>query len=442
MIRAHRECLRALAVAVAAVVIASGLGIWYYESSTSRSSRGPGVIADGPTFYQALASLNGSTANVSGGPWSIFSVIGIASPEPFSPNVVGYYLMVNLTMNACQADFDGVTLWNGSIPLFDGTFNSGTAPFWQVGYYSNASNEILVTTSVTGEPHVYAPIPFSSDCVRAWSSSFLSDPSAWAQSIEANGSLPVDSSVVGRVAWNNLDRGWIERNQPLAEVYALGPAIFSRTGDVPGGNWETYFMGCGIAGLAGIRPLYAAGVSRSGQWGGALNGTTNCALQDSGAPAADDGFYTLAPYTPSFTNSTTSTWVEIPFQVALAYLNGSIFTYDGWGLADRMLDVELRDSGNQSLAAAPSGCADWVSTLEDCAANPSGWYLVLLSSGGEWQTSFGVTSGGTGWSVPVAAVVSHQVLVLVAPRSWSVGGDQLEFSSLANGTAVTGTWTV
>ena len=153
------QSLRPLVLAIVIVVVLAGvLGGWYWIGRTENSPPVPVVRDDGPTFYQALASLNSSVANQSGGPWLIFSVMGIAAEGAYSPSVKGYVSFNNSApVNGCQAALNGLSMFNGSIPIFNGTVNSGTAPFWQFAYYSNTSSEVLVGTNVMGTPHLFTP---------------------------------------------------------------------------------------------------------------------------------------------------------------------------------------------------------------------------------------------------------------------------------------------
>jgi len=157
-----------LVVAVAVVMtVAGGLGTFLVLEQKAGSS--PTIVADGPNFYQALGNLNSSVANASGGPWQLYSAVGIASQVSFSPNVISYYtLNASVVPNSCQATLSGLTMFNGTIPTFDGTFNSGTAPFWQFAFYSNATKEILVGTDVLGTPRLSLPFSLTNPCVLAW----------------------------------------------------------------------------------------------------------------------------------------------------------------------------------------------------------------------------------------------------------------------------------
>lgn len=417
------------------------MGGWYFITH-QLPGPGPRAESDGPTFYQVLSSLNGTVRNTTGGPWSLVSVIGVASPFPFSPNVAGY-LRLNVTVNSCQEAIDGLTLWNGSLPHFTGVYSSGSAPFWQLAYYSNSSQAVLIATSVSGTPHVYAPVSISNNCTYAWTT-FRSDPSSWTNQILANSTLPVDSSVAAAVAWSNSDRGWIQQNTPLAEVFALGPGLFTATGDVYGGNWEVYFMGCGVAGYTGVRLDYAAGVSRTGDWGGALNLTRNCVTLNSTGPVIDQGINKFFFSPPGATTVAATSWIDIPYQVGVTALNGSFYGYyDGWGVANWMTKWSLTNSSGSPLQLGSPGCNTWVPVVSDCVTDTSGWYAVVLSATGEWINSYGVQpNGAVGWAEPVTAFASHQQLELVVPSSWNVPGDTLTVASTVSVCAVVGSVTL
>jgi len=430
-------------IAALILVVAGAGGGWYLYAIFHHSGTGGDNTVpprpDGPTFYQVLAKTNDSVENVGGGPWSLFSVIGIASPSPFSPDVKGY-LTLNRTVSSCDKYLDGVTLWNGSIPLFNGTPDSGTAPFWQLAFYSNTSNEVLITTSVSGAVHVYLPIPMISNCTLAWPD-FRAHPNYWSQMIYVNSSLPVNSVVAASMAWNETDRGWIATNLPLAEVLVLGPAIFKTTGDVAGGTWTDYFMGCGVARIpatTGWGLLYSAQVGRTGLGLGVINGSTNCALLNSGLPPLE-GKYGFLFSNSSSANDSASSWTTSTFQVEMAYLNGTVFSYDGWGVADWMVSLNLTSSTGDPLQVGGSGCPNWVPSIADCSSNESGWYVVLLSAVGGWQASYGVADSTSGWSVAVTGMVSNESLVVVVPTWWDLSGCTLTVASTVSTSSISGT---
>src|SRR5579863_6940900 len=71
---------KAAALAIAASIIVGGAaGGWILTQNHGVKGAAPLIRADGPTLYQALAALNGSVEGTAGGPWSLFSVFGIAA---------------------------------------------------------------------------------------------------------------------------------------------------------------------------------------------------------------------------------------------------------------------------------------------------------------------------------------------------------------------------
>jgi len=411
---------------IAGLVVAGGFGAWFFVIAPALNNAPSGPEGDGPTFYDVVRSANSTVENTTGGPWSLFSVYGIAAQVPFSMNVWGYPSQ-NVTVNACMAQFNGLTTWNGTPPVFHGSFDSGTAPFWQLGYYSVATQEILVVTDTMGLDHIYAPMSISSPCgSHAWYD-FPTSPDYWANQLTP---LPVNTPLAAATALPMMDPNWISKNQPLVEIYTSGPGMLTRAGDRAGGAWSVIVQGCGMAGVTGIEPLILGEVTRDGQIGGVINATTNCSIQYSGPPAGDDGAYGLlfSPVIVS-TSGTTSRFTS-SFQVGQTNPNGStVYNYDGWGLANWMVSLNLTNPDGVQLPMATSGCSTWVPSISDCLDNSSGWYAVLLSPGGQWLGSFGAPGGQTGWTVPVVSMVDHQQLVIVVPSGWRVSGDSLGANS-------------
>lgn len=442
----RRTGRRLVALAIVVVVVVAGtLGGWYLIQQSRRAPTSPSVRGDGLNFYQALGNLNSSVANESGGPWQLYSVVGIASQVYYSPNVINYYtLNASAVPNSCQAALSRLTMFNGTLPTFNGTFNSGTAPFWQFAFYSNVTKEILVGTDVLGAAQLSPPFPLTNACVLAWYE-FVDHPSQWLGQIYSNSSLPVNSPEAAQVAWTNLGTGfadrWIAGNSPLTEMYLLGPAMLERTSPAPpGGNWYIDFLGCGSAGYSGVRGISYAGVTREGQYAGDFNGTVNCALMSSGNPPGSLNFdYEVSFSSPSLAANITTQRVAAPYQVDATYSNGSMAFTDVWGLANWMTSWNLSTSSGSRLASAPTGCDSWVPSITDCSANASGWYAVIASASGEWINSYGALANGTmGWSEPVTALVSHQQLVIVAPSWWNVSGYRLTVTSTVSTSTVIG----
>jgi hypothetical protein len=414
-----------LAIVVASILVFGAFGFRLPFSSPSSVK----TVADGPTFEQVMAAVSSPVTDESGGPWALFSVYGIAAQTSFSPNLIGY-AHTNLTVNSCGQAFNGLTLWNGTMPRFNGTFNSGTAPFWQLAYFSNDSQEILLTTDVMGQISLYPPIPYPSACMPWYD--FPGDSAGWT----SVGAIPVvDSSEAASAVWDAILEGrttvgdWVSSNDPETEIITIGPGVFMGLGDAVS-DYGVYFDRCGEAGVAGIQSLVLAGVGSTGQLIGTANLTHNCALIYSGEGAYDSEYDLL------FSNSTVSsgpstTLATIGFQVAIALPNGTLVNfYDEVGLANWMTSWNLTNPAGQILPLGTPTCGSWVGSVADCESNSSGWYAVVLSAGGEWMNTYGaLPGGGVGWSEPVTALVSHQQLVIVYPSSWNVTGDRLDVTS-------------
>jgi hypothetical protein len=403
----------------AAIVIAGCLGAWLYVSVV-RAPSAP--KADGPTFYQALAGLNESITNLSGGPWTLYAVWGIASPIPFSPDALGW-ASNNVTVNSCGAQFNGLTLWNGSIPLFSGSFDSGTAPFWQFAFFSNSSQSILIATDVLGVTHVYPPMLMSSPCARA--SSLDASPWIWARNFSP---FPSNSVTMAKSSWNAVGERWTTANRPAYETYVLGWSYWGS------GNPEgliVKFARCGQVGATGVQPFVDVLLNSNGSWSSYFNGTQGCGDVVTLGPPPTFTYYSIDFSTTDVSQGTSLVVASQSFQVT--YGNRSADS-DARGLVSWMTSLNFTTSTGQQLPSVVPGCAGWVPSLTDCHENGPGWYAVLLSASGEWLDSYPSSPNGTAWEVSSVSLASNQVLVIIAPASWNVAGDGLTF----NGTTLLG----
>lgn len=421
---------RHLVILVAALmVLAGGLGTWYLVLS-HQGEGGSGVVGDGPTFYGALGSVNSSVALQPGGPWLLSQVFGIATPVPSSPTVFAWD-PYNLTLSSCQAAFNGLTIWNGTIPLFNGTFDSGTAPFWQFVFFSNATQQILVATSVLGASHVYAPIGMSSACAVYSGLGYQPWRSAWTFYRWA---FPGNTPAMAASAWSAIGRSWVAwLGKEPTEMYYMGDVQFGS--GQPFGTQTRFFM-CGVEGAAGLTPGIDifTNTFNTAEVTGWSNSTLGC--------TPDSNNLTPLPVKMQFSNSTVvteagSTYVRQGFQL-LAIINSTDVYADSRGITSWMIALNLTDGTGQRLALAQSGCSAWVPTLTDCAANASGWYAVLLSSNGSWQGCFGASSSGMSWTSPVIPLASNQILEVIVPSTWNVSGDSLVAASTSSQLPLTG----
>lgn len=395
------------------LILAGGLGVWFYIGTLH-----PKVVpkADGPTFYQAIGAVNGSVANQAGGPWTLYAVWGIAAPIPFAPNALGWFTSNNGTVNSCGAQFNGLTLWNGSIPLFNGSFDSGTAPFWQFAYFSNASQSILIATNVLGVAHVYPPMGMSSTCAR--SASLSAGPWVWARILSP---FPSNSPAMALSAWNAGGEGWMTTNRPAYEVYVLG---WSYWGSANPGGLIVKLARCGEVGFTGVQPDAFAAINRDGQLISYFYGTQGCGDVISLGPPPVYAPYGIAFSSPSPSLRASTITVNVSFQVTTGNKSTFLDT-DINGLVTWMTTLNFSNTVGQQLPSAIPKCSSWVPSLTYCDADGSGWYAVLLSSSGAWLDSYPSSLSGIQWEIPDVSLVSNQCLVLVVPSSWNVTGGTL-----------------
>lgn len=407
----RRRARAGIAILIVILVVASvggGLGILWL-SSTGHSQTEP--KADGPTFYQAISAVNGSVSNQSGGPWTLFGVWGIATPIPFAPNALGWFAN-NYTVNSCGAQFNGLTLWNGSIPLFNGGFDSGTAPFWQFAFFSNASHTILIATNVLGKTQVYPPMAMSSRCAEA--TGLGADPWNWAPILVP---FPPNSPIMAESAWNAIGDKWTNANEPGYEKFVFGYSYWGSGNPI---GRIVGFARCGEIDATGVQPYADVIVNDNGSWNSYDNGSEGCGDVISLGPPPVYGSYELDFSPPIISSENSTATFNESFQVT--YGNRTADS-DAGGLVAWMTTLGVsNDTGNRLPSAIP-GCSAWVPTLKDCRYNDSGWYAVLLSSNGAWLDSYPSTSNGTAWEIPNVSIVSNQFIVEVFPNSWNVSGN-------------------
>ena len=413
-------------VIVVIAVVAGSVGGYYYLHRSSGG--GSQVVDDGPTFYQALGQLNASVQSTPGGPWTLYTVYGIATSVPFAPSALGWQRN-NETVNSCGHLLDGLTLWNGSIPLFNGTFNSGTAPFWQLLYFSNSSRSILVATDVLGVPRVFPAIPMSSPCIVG--SVLGLDPWSYADAYFTH--LPSDSPALAASASAVVGPQWFSENPRTFEAYRYGNNYWGS------GNPSGYlinFERCGEVGFAGDQPFASISLTRDGAFWGAFIGTEGC-----GNDNVSGG---LSPYRLGFSSAAlvsggNATLATASFQ---AISVGPPPFSDAAGIVSWMIHLNLTSPAGSVLPPAESTCRGWVLAIDDCIAGSSGWFAVLQSPYGEWLDSYGASVSGSNWSIPNVSIVSNQQIVIICPASWNVTGDVLAASSTTADAPLSGSVTL
>jgi hypothetical protein len=419
-----------------ALVVAAGTVSAVYWIST-REPSSPVLPDDGPTLYQALGQVDLTVSTTAGGPWVLFSYVGFAPEGPFSPEAFGFSNSTNLTLKYCAAQFNGLTVWNGtSFPIFHGSIASGNATFWQFSYLSNASHEFLLATDTLGVSRVYPPIPQNNECAEqsTMTASALSYPS-WVNP------LPVDTSVQAANAYGIAGKGFQAEHSTLVEIFANGWTDFSDAFNHGPGGGVDYTL-CGLPGEAGVEAKSFVGEFPDGEVQSIFNGTLSCtAVREPGPPVIYQNYsVAFSPPGSMVGVSDRLAGLSVQFQVEFPdwFSNETTPYYDGWGLTAWMTTIALLSSANQPVPASAPTCREWVPSVADCNDTGSGWFVVLLSATGGWMDAFPASADAAEWSVPNVPVVGAEQLVVVYPSSWNVSGDLVELAATGSIPVVSG----
>ncbi len=368
--------LRAIVVAaIVGLLVAASWGLWY-GFSPRESNHGSGIVSDGPTFAQAFSAVNGSIQQVSGGPWVVSEAFGVAPPTPSSPSSWGWPGAYPQTMNACQQAFNGLTIWNGTLPLFTGSFSSGTAPFWQLVFFSNQSGQLLIGTDEVGKVTVFPPVGLSSPCADF---SGLGDEPWNSANLISHGLFPVNSPEMAQAAWGAVGKAWVDGLTELpTEMFLIGGLPFG-SGASP--TTQVEYFTCGT--LAGVGVTRGLSVFTDPNNPSDVTGWENYSLGCT--PTASN--WTAIPVHLEFTSSMTvvsanGTYSSQAFQV-LTGSNASALSNQTLGITSWMVNLSLASSTGTRLPLGTSGCNNWAATPEDCLADSA--RLVCRTSIKEWH---------------------------------------------------------
>ena len=423
----HRAS-RLFAVLVAAIVVTSG-GLFGWLYLTHRSSGSVPPAGDGPTYREALSAVENDLGTTPGGPWTVFGAYGIATPVAFQVASLGWGGEPGNATNACRAAFSGLTIWNGTMPLFDGSYASGTAPFWQFLFFSNASQQIALGTDVLGKTSVDPPIPMTSPCGQ-W---VQARGKAWGWAKFDLTPISVDSPTLAQTVWDHGGSLWAKDDPPSAEMYVFG--------DNDWAGWPAgiliAFQRCGLVGAGYTQPYADFGVNPDGSSSVLFNGSESCTPEQSvsGPPI---------PFEVEFSNASLALdgGTRIAEQSLQVYLGPPWTNVTTYGLGAWMFELSLADSEGQTLQSVASGCPTWVSTVSDCEASASGWYAVLITPTGGWLDSYPSPANASGWVDPAGSVLGYEALAIVVPSSWNTTGDVLTVTATTSEVPVTGSATL
>lgn len=400
-----------VAVVACMLVIAGGVGYWFFQSGKARSPGVPVIVGNGLTFSQAWDPVNASLSGVPGGPWRLTSILGIATEVPESPvPTFGQYVGLNSTMKVC-GNLTGVTVWNSSaIPVFTGSLNSGGAPYWSF-VLKNSSAAFLYATSILGVARIYSAA-VSTPCIVA------AGGSGWGY---LNRSITQDSPLISGLAYSAAGENFTVRHSPVAEYYVLGGSQLIDPDASPFG-WVVNYFRCDLVGVSGLQDYSAVGILASGN--------QTATFVDNGWLTCTNSNYTLdfASFPLNMTpQGTNGTFLALPFQVTFPLPQGNTTTtfYDGARLQAWMSRLQLDSSGGTPLTPSVATCQQWVPSLSNCPGSSDGWFAVLLSADGLWLDSFPSAQNATNWSIPNVLVTSHDRIVVVLPSVSNGSGDTL-----------------
>jgi hypothetical protein len=427
----RRQLLVWVIVGSTVVAGAGAFFVWWQLTGTPPGSNSQ--VADGPTLYQALTSVNSTVQKVSGGPWLLFSYLGIAAPLPFNPGLFGFSGNgTGESLAACGDAFPGTSLWNASsIPTFHGGIASGTAPFWQFEFASSAAKDVTIATVVRGSALVFPPIAPTSPCWLPAGGAVAASYLDWVNP------LPVDTHVQALNAYTALGRSFQTANPKIAEVFANGYVpLTDAFNHGPGGGVQ--FLLCGEAGFAGVQPKGVVGEWPNGTVQSVFRGTLTCTpLAASGTP------YTFAKYVVENSTGPLEEYVspglsglKVRILAGVALSNGT--GNDAAGLATWMVTLRLLNSAGQSLPASTPSCQSWVANVSECKSSGLGWFAVLFSAGGSWRDDYPSLNSITEWSVPNVVIANEELLLVVIPASWNPASDTLTFSGSTATPSVSG----
>lgn len=371
-----------LAVGIACAIVA----VAFSYSAGSSSKAGP--IASGYTFDQAAAKVAPTVANASGGPWRLFSAVGIVtsglvSPEPDTTPA-----------GACQG-LPGPTVWNSSrIPVWKGALNAGISPFWELLFIST-SGAILPIQTVNDSVMEDPPISPDTPCGIALSAiggrnySLLSSPTV---------NVSFDSDVTANLAWTHGGSQFVKANPRIVEYLSAGgpQPLYGVPWSVTGTGWGLVYGTCGIPGIHGNANESDFFIPNATSVGSST-GNATC---------------TWSHYTISFGSPSNSSgpdggiWVSIPIMNVAhnVSLNSWMFS----------LTVTNSSGSRQPVANVTCGASFGP---ESCRAETPGWFAALTTDTGYWLDVFGWNASGPGWRLPNVGVYANDTLTVYLPSS-------------------------
>jgi len=417
-----RGKLAAVAAVVVVCVASAGVGGWLYLNH----SNGPSVPTGTTTGLAALSKIEVGLPDASGESWTLFSDIGIASPSPFTPWVLGGNPNSSAnqlaTIWACGS-LPMTTVWNVSaLASRVGNVSDGYAPFWQFMFVNRSVNGQLtfsIGSYSQGRTEVVGPLSQTNACIERLGLGYgIPMPGPSRPNLETN--------LGGPLAFESAAAELTTNFGPYALMWLDGLPMIANTGwdsfySTAGVAWQASYYNCGLAGhIPPVESINSYHVSVWSQNGtptasGPIGVAFNCTLPN----------YDLAGAPEQATGNPGNPQAQVGLTISGAF-NGRTQA-NVQGLAAWMLQPRIVDS-NQTLAEPSTDmCADWVSDLASCPYPSEGWYGVLLSPSGQWLDSYGATNGTSAWASPGVPVLTNETFVILGSRTTDLTGATLNF---------------
>lgn len=411
-------------VAVIVVCVASiGVGGWVY---LNRFPSGATVRSGTTTGLAALAMVEIGLPDPAGQSWTLFSDIGIASPTPFTPWVLGGDPNSSAnqlaTIWACGS-LPLATVWNVSgLSSQLGNVSDGYAPFWQFMFVNQSSSGQLtfaIGSYSQGRVEVVGPLAQTSGCIE--------DLGLGPGIPMLGASRPnLETDVGGPLAYANAAWEFGPDFKPYALLWLDGLPMIANTGSdsfysTGGIAWQASYYNCGLAG--GVPPPDTVNSYHVSVWSqdgtpmvsGPVSVAFNCTLPK----------YELAGVLQQVSGGQDAASPQVGITVSGPFGEGIQTNVQGLGAW--MMDPSLADRNQTSLAPTLDLCPTWVSDLASCPPPSGGWYAVLLSPSGQWLDSYGVVNGTPAWAAPNVPVLTNETFAILASTATNLTGATLRF---------------
>jgi len=412
------------ALAIVVLLVVAGIAAWAIEATPAPASTAPPT---GWTTFRASAPIAQAIVNRSiVGPWALSFAAGLAANGPWAPTLRGTFGATP----SCAAKLGGISLfthWNDSYyPRSNATtiFSSGTAPLWTFGYVDPAGDTEIVSV-VNGTGVINGIWTVSTGCAQPPSASYRVgfSPSSMADSSQV--AATVDGLPAGAIAPPAPYAPFDPSHPGTAfELYSIGNWLSGATGSafdlgadlgahLPA--WWAAWGQCGLPGVSGWGPLVVLRMNATSASNEPAEEFATSSLCSSVAATGSFGRPTTGALTGASGNF--ESW-----GLTVTPVTSGVPAPAGWNVVTTNSIVpalwQNLSTGPAFSGAVPSGaatCGVGTPNLTACAANPAGWYAVLVDAHGNWLDSYPSVSGGANWTRSGVTVTTGDAIEIIVP---------------------------